>query len=77
MLAVAPSVAPLDTPRIYGSAIGFLQMACITQPTTESPIPTNTARMVRGSRICQIMSCSEPLPSELSPVPNSSCPMMR
>lgn len=53
---VAPSDAPEDTPRIYGSASGFFTIACITTPQTERPIPTATAKINRGRRISQTTS---------------------
>ncbi|MPM89752.1 hypothetical protein SDC9_136864 [bioreactor metagenome] len=48
---VAPNDAPDDTPNIYGSANGFLTIACITIPTTDSPIPTPIAKIILGNLI--------------------------
>ena len=67
---VAPSVAPADTPRIYGSAIGFWTTACITQPQSASPLPARKPRIIRGIRICQTI-CSNATDTEVPvSVPN-------
>ena len=39
---------------------GFLTMACMTAPQTESPIPTPTARISRGSRMSHTTSWTLP-----------------
>ena len=46
---VAPNVAPDDTPRIYGSDIGLLTVACITHPHNASPAPVNKPRRTLGN----------------------------
>lgn len=67
---VAPSVAPADTPRIYGSAIGFWTTACITQPQRARPLPARKPRIMRGIRICQTI-CSNATDTEVPvSVPN-------
>ena len=53
---VAPNDAPEDIPRIYGSAKGFLTMACMMMPDKVSPIPTHAANNIRGKRNFKIMS---------------------
>ena len=53
---VAPSDAPEDTPRIYGSASGFFTIACITTPQTERPSPPQRLKINRGRRISQTTS---------------------
>ena len=37
----APMAAPDDMPRMYGSAIGFLNTACAATPATASDAPTS------------------------------------
>ena len=43
-------------PRMYGSASGFLTMACMTTPLMDSPAPTAAASTSRGRRISQTTS---------------------
>ena len=75
--SVAPRDAPDEIPRIYGSANGFFTIACITTPTTASPIPTPTPSMIRGRRITHTISCTAPLASSSgSPKRNSSYKMI-
>ena len=59
---VAPRDAPEEIPRIYGSAIGFFTMACITTPATARPMPTAVARRIRGRRINHTISDMAPTP---------------
>ena len=65
----APIPAPDDIPRMYGSAIGFLNNACKTTPETERAAPARTARITRGSRMSKIIvfSVGVPLP-EITPI---------
>ena len=57
---VAPSVAPEEIPRMYGSARGLRTMACMTQPDTDSAMPIPTAMITLGSRTNHTISCSLP-----------------
>ena len=43
--------APLDTPRIPGSASGLRVTACMAVPETARAAPISAARTVRGSRL--------------------------
>ncbi len=61
--SVAPSDAPDEIPRIYGSARGFFTIACITTPHTDSPMPAPTAKIIRGRRINHTTSCTAPFPN--------------
>ena len=54
--AVAPSDAPEEMPKMYGSASGFFTIACMMTPQTESPMPVSTASTMRGRRSSQMMS---------------------
>ena len=51
----APSAAPAETPKIEGSAKGFLKIPCITAPEIDKAIPTKKERIILGSLISQIM----------------------
>jgi hypothetical protein len=53
MATTAPSAPPPDTPRVYGSASGFLRMAWNTTPHTASDAPTMPAVMTLGRRSSQ------------------------
>ena len=53
---VAPNVAPDETPRIYGSDIGLLTVACITHPHNASPAPANKPRRTLGNLIFQTIA---------------------
>ena len=44
------SEAPLETPRMPGSASGLRVTACIVAPASASAAPTRTASTVRGMR---------------------------
>ncbi len=48
--SVAPSAAPPETPRTYGSASGFRKTAWNAAPTEASPAPATAPRRTRGSR---------------------------
>ncbi|GAF92505.1 unnamed protein product [marine sediment metagenome] len=48
---MAPTAAPLETPRIKGSARGFLRRAWNTTPPRESVKPTSPANKILGNRI--------------------------
>lgn len=63
----APTAAPLETPRIYGSAKGFLRRAWKVTPETERPAPTKPARMARGKRRERMIACSISVPSPFTP----------
>ena len=60
MATVAPVDAPDEIPKIYGSARGFLTMACIMTPLTASPAPTRAAKMTRGIRNIHTISFKAP-----------------
>ena len=51
----APAEAPEETPRTYGSARGFLVIACISIPVSTSPAPVHAATITFGSRKAQII----------------------
>lgn len=55
IVSVAPNVAPEETPRIYGSAIGLLTVDCITAPHKARPAPAITPKRTLGTRIFQTM----------------------
>ena len=57
---VAPVDAPDEIPKIYGSASGFLTMACIMTPLTASPAPTKAAKITRGIRNIHTISFKAP-----------------
>src|ERR1700679_2367400 len=50
MTMTAPTDAPDDVPRMYGSASGLASTACITVPANASPAPQSAANTARGSR---------------------------
>ena len=54
--AVAPTLAPEDTPSRNGSARALRTRACTTVPAVVSAAPTTAASSTRGSRICQTIS---------------------
>lgn len=59
MVAIAtPVPAPALTPRICGSANGFLNTACICAPEIASPAPARIAVMMRGSLSFRIIACT-------------------
>lgn len=49
----APTLAPEETPRMYGSASGLRTVTCISAPASASPAPASAARSVLGRRNCQ------------------------
>ena len=75
---VAPSEAPDEMPRMYGSASGFLTMACITTPQRPRAAPTAAPSTSRGSRISQTTSCSAEPAAQRSgtAVPNTACSIL-
>jgi len=54
--AVAPTLAPDDTPSRNGSASALRTRAWTTVPAVVSAAPTIIASSTRGSRICQMIS---------------------
>ena len=60
MATVAPRDAPEEIPKIYGSAKGFLTMACMITPDTARPAPIMAAINRRGIRNSHIIVCSGP-----------------
>ena len=54
--AVAPTLAPEDTPSRNGSARALRTSACTTVPAVVSAAPTTAASSTRGRRICQTIS---------------------
>ena len=57
---VAPRDAPDEIPRIYGSANGFLTIACMITPDTARPAPIIAAISKRGILSSHIIVCSGP-----------------
>lgn len=53
---IAPSDAPLDTPRNDGSTIGFINIAWVSRPAKAIAKPAEIAVATRGRRICSIIS---------------------
>jgi hypothetical protein len=53
--AVAPTLAPDDTPSRNGSASALRTRTWTTEPAVVSAAPTTAASSTRGSRICQTM----------------------
>jgi len=53
--AVAPTLAPDDTPSRNGSARAFRTRTCTTVPAVVRAAPTSAASSTRGTRICQTM----------------------
>ena len=51
MATTAPTVAPLETPMMPGSARGLLKIPCNIVPEAASPAPTIKPTRVRGERI--------------------------
>ena len=51
----APRAAPADTPKIAGSANGFLNSPCITAPETAKAIPTQNDKIILGNLISKII----------------------
>ena len=47
----APRAAPADTPKIDGSAKGFLKIPCITAPDIDKANPTKKDSNILGSLI--------------------------
>ena len=69
-----PAPAPALTPRMCGSANGFLNTACICAPESESAAPARIAVTIRGSRNSFIINAlSDSLPQnkvpKISPTP--------
>jgi hypothetical protein len=54
--AVAPTLAPEETPRRNGSARALRTSTCTTVPAVVSAAPTTAASSTRGRRICQTIS---------------------
>ena len=63
---VAPSDAPDDIPKIYGSARGFFTIACITTPLILNAIPIAIANTTRGNLIIHTTSCIGPVAYSLN-----------
>jgi hypothetical protein len=63
---VAPNAAPEDTPIIYGSAIGFLNMPWNITPEPDNAIPTMTAINILGNLISKIIFTSWTFIDEIS-----------
>ena len=53
--AVAPTLAPDDTPSRNGSARALRTRTCTTAPAVVKAAPTTAASSTRGSRICHTM----------------------
>src|ERR1035437_9014476 len=60
----APTAAPPETPRRYGSASGLRSVACSAAPLKPSPAPITMPSAIRGRRsVCTIaMAFASPLP---------------
>ena len=54
--AVAPTLAPDETPSRNGSARALRTRTCTTVPAVVSAAPTTAASSTRGSLICQTMA---------------------
>jgi hypothetical protein len=54
--AVAPTLAPEDTPSRYGSARALRTRTWTTVPAVASVAPTSAASSTRGSRISQTIA---------------------
>ena len=52
---MAPSAAPAETPKIAGSANGFLNKPCITAPDIDNATPIKKDKMIRGNLISRII----------------------
>ena len=51
----APRAAPAETPKIDGSANGFLNRPCITAPDIDNARPTKNDNKILGSLISKII----------------------
>ena len=60
MLSATVSLAPEDTPRTKGPAIGFPKKVCSRKPETDSAPPSSAAASTRGSRICRTIPAAVP-----------------
>ena len=56
MKATAPTAAPVETPMMEGSAIGFRKKPCITVPASASAKPTVAPSAIRGSLMRRTMT---------------------
>lgn len=66
MPTVAPKAEPDEIPSIYGSAMGFLNIAWKEQPTMDRPIPIIIDINILGKRIFKTIRLSEALILEVS-----------
>ena len=57
MAREAPQAAPVDTPRVKGSARGLRKIPWKAVPATARDMPTRRDRQTRLRRICQTTSC--------------------
>src|SRR5262245_37470158 len=55
---IAPTAAPVETPRMYGSASGFFSSPWYAAPATESAAPTTIPFKTRGMRTSAMMDTS-------------------
>ena len=79
MPSVAVAEAPLDTPRMYGSASELRTSACIATPVTASDAPTIMPSSTRGNRSPHTMfSCSgSQVTATRAPSPGIRCSSTR
>ena len=66
-----PRLAPLEIPKIDGSAKGFRKSVCISKPETERPIPANRAVMACGRRYSRMMVRNVSSPPPVTTFQNS------
>ena len=72
--AKAPSAAPPETPRMYGSASGFRRIAWKTAPAAPRAAPVMAASRMRGSRTRRIIAAAvaaSPWPAALPGPPEA------
>ena len=62
----APRAAPAETPKIDGSANGFLNRPCITAPEIDKARPTKNDSKILGSLMSRIIDVYISLSMELS-----------
>ena len=69
IIIATPRLAPVDTPRIEGSARGLLNTVCNSNPHTASAAPPKMAVMIVGIRdsmmIISIIGLDAPLPDRI------------
>ena len=69
---IIPAAAPVDSPRINGSASGLRNNACSATPATDNPAPTTTATASRSTRRPRITPAPSPVGQPNDEVPTTS-----